>query len=283
MIWLLIWIIWTFFWEINSSITKHKSKKHHFLKIWVISTFFWMLVFLLSWIYKYYFTDIDLYLNPESIPLLWTRLFLEILQSYFTILAIKHCDRSTFSIIRILTIPLLVIADIILWYTFTTYSLIWIWIILFSFIGFNTKIKTIDFTWWYFVLFTAINAVFTISLYKYSITEYWNSVEIDQFIMLLWILIFFVLYNYKNHKCCALNLITKEKQFLLQWLTIWISTLLISYSYLYLNASEATAVKRAWEMFWAIIAWTIFFKEENIIKKLIFAFCIIAWLVIMVI
>jgi len=283
MIWLLLWIIWTFFSEINNSITKNKTEKYHFLKVWVISSFFWVLIFILSWAYKYYFTDIDLYLNKESIALLATRLVFEILQSYFTILALKHCDRSTFSIIRILTIPLLVIADIMLWYQFTTYSLIWIWVIITSFILFNSKSKTLNFKWWYYILFTAVNAVLTLSLFKYSITHYWNSVEIDQLIMITWIFIFFIIYNYRKNKCCAIKLIVKEKLFLLQWLAIWLSSLILSYSYLYLNASEATAVIRAWEMFWAIIAWTIFFKEDNIIKKLLFAFFIIAWLIIMVI
>lgn len=282
MIGLILWIIWTLFEEINNSFTKHKTEKHHFLKVWVISAFFWMLIFLLFWAYKYYFTDIKLYLNPDSIPLLTIRLILEILQSYFTILAIKHCDRSTFSIIRILTIPLLVIADIILWYQFTTYSLIWMSIILLSFLTFNTKLKKIDYTWWYYALFTTVNAVFTISLFKLSITYYWNSLEIDQFIMLLWIMIFFIIYNYKEDQCSAFKLIIKEKEFLIQWLVIWISSLLISYSYIYLNASEATAIKRAWEIFWAIIAWVIFFKEKNLIIKLLFAFCLTWWLIIMV-
>lgn len=36
-------------------------------------------------------------------------------------------------------------------------------------------------------------------------------------------------------------------------LSIAISTALISYSYAYLNASEATTLKRAGAMFWAII------------------------------
>lgn len=282
MIWLLLWLIWTFFEEINNSITKNKSKKHHYLKLWVITTLFWSLIFIISAIYKYIFTNIELYFNPESIPLLTIRLFLEILQSYITIVAIKNCDRSTFSIIRILTIPLLVIADIILWYNFSYFSIIWISIILLSFILFNLNLKTIDFKWWYYALFTAVNAVLTISLFKYSITNYWNSIEIDQFIMLFWILCFFIIYNYKKNKSCAVKLITQEKSFIIQWIAIWLASLTISYSYLYLNASEATAIKRAWEMFWAILAWTIFFNEENIITKLLFALCIIVWLIVMI-
>jgi len=282
MIWLLIWIVWTFFEEINNSITKERSKKYNTLTLWVISSFFWIIVFFFSWLYKYFYTNFEIYLNPESIPLLILRLVLEITQSYVTLLAIKHSDRSTFSIIRILTIPLLVIADILLGYQFSINSYIWIWIILLSFILFNTNTKTINFKWWYLVLFTAINAVLTISLFKYSISHYWNSIEIDQFIMSLGILVFFIFYNYKKNKFCALKLLKKEKIFIFQWLCIGIASLLISYSYLYLNASEATAAKRALEMFWAIIAWFILFKEKHIIKKLLFAFMIILWLIIMV-
>lgn len=211
------------------------------------------------------------------------RIVLEILQIYFTILAIKHSDRSTFSILRIVTIPLLLIADIALGYQFSIYSYIWIWIILLSFLIFNINIKTINFKWWKYILFTAINAVFTLSLFKYSIDHYWNSFELDQAIMVFSIFLFFLIYNYKENKSCALKLIIKEKQFILQWLTIWVATSLIAYSYLYLNASEATAVKRAWEIFWAIIAWTLFFKEKEIYKKLTFAFCICVWLWVMVI
>lgn len=282
LIWLLLWIIWTFFEEINSSINKHKSQKHHFLKMWVITTFFWMIVFLLSWLYKYYFTQINLNFNFDSIFLLFIRLIFEILQTYFTMQAIQKADRTTFSTIRILTIPLLIIVDIILGYNFTFYSFIWMWIILLAFIIFNFRWKIINFKWWQYVLFTAINAVFTISIFKYSITHYWNSVEIDQFFILSWILLFFIIYNYKKNKSCALKLIIQEKQFLFQWIAIWLASLILSYSYLYLNASEATMIKRAWEMFWSIIAWYLFFKESHIYKKLILAFFILLWLIIMI-
>lgn len=282
MIWLLLWIIWTFFAEINSSISKHKLKKHDILKLWVISSFFWMMVFLWLWIYKFLSSDLTLNFNPDSIPLLSLRVFLEIVQSYFTILAIKHADRSTFSIIRIITIPLLVIADILLWYTFTNYSLIWILIILLSFIIFNTKIKTINLKWGYYVLFTAVNAVFTLSLFKYSITTYGNSVEVDQFIVILSTLLFFIAHNHIKKQECAIKLLIKEKIFLLLWITIWISMIVLSYSYLYLNTSEATAIKRAGEMLWSILFWFYYWKEDNFIKKLLFATCIIIWLVLMI-
>ena len=282
MIGLVLWIIWTFFEELNNSLLKEKSKKYHYVTVWVIMSCFSLLVFIVMWLYKTYSVDLELIFNTASIPLLIVRLIFEVLQSYFTLLAIKQCDRSTFSILRVLTIPLLVIADVVLWYQFTSYSLIWIGIILFSFIWFNTNHRTINWKGWYFALFTAINSVITLSLFKYSITHYGNSLEIDQWIMALWTVIFFIWYNLKKERKIGLYLLKKEKIFWIQWILMALTSIILSYSYLYLNASEATAVKRAWEMFWSVLAGFVFFQETNFIKKILFALCIILGLIVMV-
>jgi drug/metabolite transporter (DMT)-like permease len=282
MIGLVLWIIWTFFEELNNSLLKEKSKKYHYVTVWVIMSCFSLLVFIVMWLYKTYSGDLELIFNTASIPLLIVRLIFEVLQSYFTLLAIKQCDRSTFSILRVLTIPLLVIADVVLWYQFTSYSLIWIGIILFSFIWFNSNHRTINWKGWYFALFTAINAVITLSLFKYSITHYGNSLEIDQWIMALWTVIFFIWYNLKKERKIGLYLLKKEKIFWIQWILMALTSIILSYSYLYLNASEATAVKRAWEMFWSVLAGFVFFQETNFIKKILFALCIILGLIVMV-
>lgn len=283
MIGLILGFIGTFFEELNNSITKEKTKKYHYITVWVVTSLFSLLLFLIVGLYKYFSGNFELTFAMVSIPLLVLRGFLEILQSYFTLIAIKHCDRSTFSIIRILTIPLLVFADILLWYNFSMYSLLWIWIIVLSFIWFNTNTKSINWNWWYYVLFTAVNAVFTISLFKYSITHYWNSIEIDQFLMILSTFTFFVIYNYRREKKLGFYLLKKEKMFRIQWMFIVIASLVLSYSYIYLNASEATTVKRAWEMFWAVIAGCLFFQENHFWKKIWFAVCIMIWLWVMVI
>lgn len=281
MIWLLLWLIWTFFEEINNSISKEKSQKVDLLKIWIITSFFSILIFILSLLYKFYLGNIEIHFNTWSIPLLIVRVIAEILQSYVTILAIKHSDRSTFSIIRILTIPLLLLVDIIMWYSFSIFSIIWIFIIVFSFVWFNLKLKTINFKWWYLVLFTAVNAVVTMSLFKYSLSHYHNSVEIDQMLMSIGILLFFMIFNRHKHRTCWLKLIFQDKAFVYQWVSIALASLLLSYTFLYMNASEASALKRAWEMFWSIISWVIFFEEKHLLKKLIFAGIIIVWLITM--
>lgn len=283
MIGIILGFFGTLLFEINNVLLKDRTKKYHVITLWVVTTFLSMSIFFLTWLYKYFFSDISLYFNPESIWLLALRAFLEILQSLFTIIALKHCDRSTFSILRILTIPLLVLADILLWYNFSIYSYIWIGIILFSFIFFNTNHKTLNWKWWYYALFISINAVFTLSLFKYSITHYWNSLEIDQFIMWFSTLIFFIVYNYFFHeKKLWFHLFKKEKIFVFQWILIWIWAVAISYTYQYLNASEATALKRAWEMIWAIWSWFMFFWEKNLKKKIAFWICILIWLFVMI-
>ncbi len=256
---ILCWI-WTLLTETNNSIQKIKTKKYHILKVWAITSFFWMLTFSTAIIYKLYFHNIELYFNQESLPFIIIRILLEIAQSYVTVMAIKYCDRSTFSFLRILTIPLLVIADIMLWYQFTNLSFIGIWIILLSFLVFNTKKKSLNFKWRKFAIFTAINAVITLSLFKYSIAHFWNSLEIDQLIMTSAIFIFFLIYWAVKTKSFVLKPLIKEKIFIVQWLAIWLASMAISYSYLYLNASEATSIVRAWWIFWSIVAWILFFK-----------------------
>lgn len=282
MIWFLLWIIWTFFGECNNIISKQKLTKHHHFTMGVISTLFGVILFGLMIGYKIQFTDFSPILNPASIFLLTIRIFLEIFQSYVSLLAIKYSDRSAFSIIRVITLPLLLIVDIILGYNFSVYSYIGIILIVFSFIFFQK--------WSYkqivsankYALLSAINAVLTISLFKYSITYYWNSPEVDQIIILSSILIFFIIQNYRVNKISAIWLIFKEKIFILQAFMGSLSSLILTYSYVYLNASEATTLKRAWEMFWAILAGMVFFKEKQIAKKLFFAICLSIWLFIMI-
>lgn len=282
MIWLVLWFIATLFGELNNSITKEKTKNYHYMKVGVVTMTISIIIYAIVALYKYYSWTMTLNFAVASIPLLAVRLVLEIAQTKITLLALKKCDRSTFSILRILTIPLLVFVDIILGYNFTQNSLIWIWIILFAFFIFNTNTKTFDWKWWYYALFTAVNAVATISLFKYSISHYWNSVEIDQWIMRVWVLIFFLISNYKRDKLSGYEILKEEKIFYVQAIVISISGLMLSYVYVYLNASEATAVKRVWEMFWAIIAGAMFFNEKQVIKKLCFATCIMIWMIIMV-
>ena len=278
MLWFILWLVGTFFEESTNSITKKQTLKYNIYQVWIIISFFSLVFFLIYAIIKILFLDKEIYINSNSYLLLAIRVCFEILQSYFTIIAINKSDRSTFSIIRIITIPLLIISDLILWYHFSILSLVWLWILLIAFVIIWFSKNKINFNWWKYALFTAINAVITISLFKYSITIYWNSVEFDQFVVILSILIFYAFFLIKNKS--KIPNIFKDKLFLIQWVSMWISTILISFSYLFLNASIATAIKRWWEMFWSILFWYRIFGEKNLKFKLIMAIIIFIWLVL---
>lgn len=269
--WSLLVFIGTFFDEMSNIITKKKSRSYHIITLGVITTIFALSIFIVSGIYKYFFSDLSLSFSTASIPFLILRLFLEILQSYYTLIAIQHANRTTFSMVRMFTIPLLVIADLLLWYSFSLPSFIGIFIILISFLIFNLRGKTLDMTALKYVIFITVNAVFTTTLFKYSLTHYHNSVEIDQSIMLLWILIFFMSYNYKIHKETWVAKLFSDKHFFIQWIAIALANIVLSYSFLYLNASISIAIKRVWEVVWSLVSGKVFFQEQHIFHKIILA------------
>src|SRR3989338_2659827 len=127
----------------------------------------------------------------ESLPTLSLRIGLEILQAYVSIRAITTADRSTFGFLRVLTIPLLLLVDLALGYSLAINQIIGSGIltlsILFLFLNHGLSSKGIG-----LVLFSAVNAVILISLFKYDIT-YYNSVEVEQGIIQVILLIFFAL------------------------------------------------------------------------------------------
>ena len=162
----------TFFEEANNSLVKHSSKKISLSTVGLLTSATATIIFAISIIYKYFSTELILSFSILSIPLLIVRLIAEIIQSYITIKALSICDRTTFATIRIVTIPLLFLVDIVLNYQFSIFSIIGIGIIISTFLIFQIKNQTLNPLGWKLTLFTACNAVFTISAFKYSIHYY---------------------------------------------------------------------------------------------------------------
>lgn len=270
MLWLLLIFTWTFFNEISNSITKTKSQKNNIYSLWLVISLFWTFIFLGILIFKLFFiSGITINYNIKSLPITILRTLLEIVLMYVWLMATKHCDRSTYTIIRSVTIPLLLIIDILLWYEVTRNNLIGLLIIFWAFLFFNLwPNSTLNFRWWKYALWFAILASLTTSLYKYNISNFWNSVEIEQFSVFLSFLLFYLYKDYKETWLEWLKLIT-QKAFLLQGLTMITSTLLISYAFLLVNASTGMAIKRSWSLIWGILFWKFVFNEEKIRRKLL--------------
>lgn len=200
-----------------------------------------------------------------SLPFFLLRACLEIAQIHYSTKALVLADRTTFSFVRTLTIPLLLFADILIGYSLSQKQVIGVIILtgvlLSVFIGKRFSKKAIG-----PVLFSAINAVLTISLFKYDISHF-NSIAAEQIGILTIILIYAILCRAAYGESDPFPLIQKDKKILLQVMANGIGGVLQNYSYSYLLPSITTAVKRSAGVFWALLSGRYAFHEQHILWK----------------
>ncbi len=210
--------------------------------------------------------------SAGSLPTFGLRAFLEILQAYATLEAISLADRSTYGFLRVLTLPLLLLTDTVLGYSLTASHVVGISFIVFAFIFLfiNHGIKR---TGSGFVLFSAINAVITISLYKYDITHY-NSVageQISIFVILAAYFLFMSVFVSKENPFRAI----RNKKLLFQPVLHGMGGAILSFAYALAPASIITSAKRSVEVMWSVLSGNVIFKEKHFAVK-IAAFVFIA-------
>jgi len=263
MIGLLLVAIGVMFEETGSSMGKYEvARKKESLYAMGFLSIFWGIIVLLGigW-YRY---D-ELTFSFASLPTLIPRVFLEIILFFITLHAILQADRSTFTFLRIWTLPLLILADIMFGYSISNSQIIGIMFIIFAFIflsahhGFSKKGRLLSFI-------SAVLAVATISLYKYDIT-YFNSVEIEQIIMGLSILFVLFLTAWIRDRENLFRYLS-QPLFLLQSLCAGIGSVVINFAYLFNAASIITTIKRSFSMLVAIVAGKQYFNEKKIGVKL---------------
>jgi len=252
----------TFLREISATIGKRKMTLNNasIYTVGFLSMFFGFIFFILIAI----FYRGEFIFSTNSLPTLTIRIILEIAQISVSVLAIKRADRSTFSFIRIGTIPLLLMVDLILGYTIGFNQFIGIGIIILGFmtllINHGLKKKGI-----WLVLFTMVNAVATISLFKYNIT-YFNSVETEGIIVtsvLMIYTLFMASFVAKEHPLKMLA----NRAFLAQSLSAGFSSVLLSFAYTFAPASVITTGKRSLAVMWAMLSGNFYFKEKKFLIK----------------
>lgn len=202
-----------------------------------------------------------------SLPFFLLRIPLEIAQAHATVNAVIKADRSTFSFLRIWTLPLLLIADLALGYTISTKQILGISIIVIGFIilFINHGIKTKGAG---FVMFSAINAALTISLFKYNITHF-NSVEAEQGIMLLIVLTYFFVMARLVAKERPLVHYLRKPTFFFQSLSMGIASVLTSFAYLFAPASIITTASRLLHILTSIVSGNAYFHEKKPAIKIV--------------
>jgi drug/metabolite transporter (DMT)-like permease len=255
--------IGTFFLEISTTIGKYEVQKRKesiytmaFLSlIWAFVAFGILIVIKREFAF-----------SLASLPTFTIRVILEIFQVYFVMKAIVLASRTTFSFIRIGTIPLLLLVDIFLVQTaISPFQLagIAIIIIALSILFMNHGIDKKGLT---FVVLTTINAVITISLYKYNITHF-NSVEAEQFVLLFILLTYVWISAYAWKRENPIKFLRK-RIFLAQSGTYGLGTVFESFAFSFAPASIIIAAKRASAVVWSVISGNVVFHEKHLAIKI---------------
>ncbi|HYE22622.1 MAG TPA: hypothetical protein VD998_03465 [Verrucomicrobiae bacterium] len=220
------------------------------------------------------------YFDRASLPTFLLRAVLELIQLYVTLIAVVQADRSTFGFIRVVTIPLLLIVDLVAGYTMGMNQIMGIGLIiiavLFLFLDNDFKKKG---AWW--VLFGAANAVATLSLYKYNITHF-NSVAAEQTLMFLILIVSLALTTFFIAKENPVKFLTK-KVYIIQSLARGVGTLMESFAFLFAPASVIVAAKRATAVFWSMLAGEVYFHEKHILVKMFMSLLLAGGIVLIVI
>lgn len=209
--------------------------------------------------------------DPASLPTMLLRAPLELLQIHFALRAFMQAERSTYGFLRIITIPLLLGVDMALGYAIGIPHVLGIGLIVLAlvFLFINHGIGRAGAGW---TVLAAVNAVVTISLYKYDITHY-NSVAFEQTAYLLLMTAFLFVMSRRHGGGNPLRRL-KEKVFLVEALSMGVGMVLVSYSYLFAPASLVTTAKRSLEVLSSIISGRAIFGEKHVAVKL-FAFVLI--------
>lgn len=264
MIGILMTLVAGFFSEIGISIGKRgvKDREEGIYTMGFLNTFWVVMILILT----AFMVKGSLVFSLASLPTFTLKMVLELVQVYVSLRAITSASRSTFGFLRIWTLPLLLLVDIILGYSITAWQVGGIFVLISAFVilfmnhGIERKGSG-------YVMFGAINAVATISLYKYNITHY-NSVAGEQLVTSLILLVytfFMALFLEKENPFSFF----KRPRFLVQSLVEGLGSLISSFAYLYAPASIITAAGRSAGVFWSVLSGNIYFKESRVILKMI--------------
>lgn len=249
--------------EISNSIGKLAvSRKQETLYSMGFITMFWgtILFFLLIWL------GAEFRFTADSLPLFLPRVILEVILAHITIKAVLVADRSTVSFLRMITIPLLLLVDIVVGYE----------ILIAQIYGIGLLLIALMIVFWRnprgqkgigVVLLSGVLAVATTSLFKYNITMH-NSVAAEQVIISLVLLVYFLVFSMLKFKEKPWRLLQRP-YVQAQSISHGVAGLLLSFAYLYAPASVIISLKRSLAVFWATISGNIVFHEEHIARKII--------------
>jgi hypothetical protein len=264
-------LIGEIFAQIGTSIGKYEvsQKKESFYAMGFLHSV-WASIFLLLMVV---FWQGEFRFTYASLPTFALRALLEVILVFVAIHAVLKADRSTFSFLRVLTLPFLLMVDVALGYSISVFQMVGISSVVIALIflflnhGLSRQGKLLS-------LLSALLAVGTISLYKYNITNF-NSVEGEQVVMHFIILFVIIITAWiKGHENVFKTL--ASPLFIFQSLAAGLASVFISFAYLFASASVITTTKRSFELISSMVFGRAYFSEKHFAIKFIAFVLIVA-------
>ncbi len=268
---LVLVLLGSIFLEFSTSLGKYevKHKKESLYAFGFLSGFWSLIILLITGL----FIRDEFIFSLASLPTFGLRAVLEVGLVFLTLHAVLEADRSTYSFLRVLTIPLLLLVDLSLGYAISTTQIIGIFIVITTVLflifhhDLSKKGKLL-------CLASAMLAVVVISLYKYNITHY-NSVEAEQSLMIfINLVVLAAAGRIQKHENVLANF--KRPLFLVQSLAMGAAGTLLSFAYVFAPASIIVTIERSCGVLASIISGRVYFHEKHLYLKLLAGAAIIA-------
>ncbi|MBI2637371.1 MAG: hypothetical protein HYW88_00585 [Candidatus Sungbacteria bacterium] len=219
----------------------------------------------------------SLFFSLASLPIFLTRAVFEAIQVHVSTRAAVQADRSTYAFVRTITIPLLLVVDLFLGYTFGQNQIIGITLIIGVFIILCLN-KGIRKEGMFLTVFSAVNAVITISFFKYNITYFKNSVEAEQALMSALLLAYFFGADIIRARENPLRMLLKPI-FFAQSATQGIAAVLFGFAFLFAPPSVIIAAGRSSSIVWSVVSGNRIFKEDHIVLKTVLLMLCVAGII----
>src|SRR3989344_4602685 len=216
--------------------------------------------------------------QAASLPTFLVRVLLEVVQIHVTLIAIARADRSSLSFIRTGTIPLLLVIDIFLGYRLDPLQFLGVTIILAGilFFFFDRNLPKRGMT---FALLSTVNAAFTVSLYKYNVTNF-NSVAGEYLVMSAVLISYLFLLAYFFAKENPLSFL-RRPIFFAQSATDGMGGVLASFELAFLTPSVFIAANRSFAILWSTLSGSIYFHERHVLLRFFLVLMLVAGIVLL--
>lgn len=206
----------------------------------------------------------DNHFSLASLPTLLPRLALEIIIVFLAVESIAKVERSTIGFLRLITIPFLLLVDIVLGYHITPIQIGGVLIMFFALaIAFHHNPSGQKGAW--MVALTGLLSVASVSLYKYDITHF-NSVAAEQTIV-IGVLVGLFYLKARRHRPSPLRLLVQPITGT-QALASGLSAVLGSFALLFAPASVVIALKRTFALLWSVLFGHAYFREHSLRRKM---------------